>query len=145
MINKFSILNGAKHFAPGIFQNLVFIPAGKDIKYFSGTTGIYPWKSDGISEEIIENVTKLSIIFVPSFVNHCLIPDEIFNGSCLISNFISIPKKVMNIHISYILNQYVLIQVNTYILVMILDLICVQNFHYLMVVWEKMSLFLELI
>ena len=99
----------------------------------------------GISEEIIENVTKLSIIFVPSFVNHCLIPDEIFNGSCLINNFISIPKKVMNIHISYILNQYLLIQVNTYILVMILDLICVQNFHYLMVVWEKMSLFLELI
>ena len=99
----------------------------------------------GISEEIIENVTKLSIIFVPSFVNHCLIPDEIFNGSCLINNFISISKKVMNIHISYILNQYLLIQVNTYILVMILDLICVQNFHYLMVVWEKMSLFLELI
>ena len=99
----------------------------------------------GISEEIIENVTKLSIIFVPSFVNHCLIPDEIFNGNCLINNFISIPKKVMNIHISYILNQYLLIQVNTYILVMILDLICVQNFHYLMVVWEKMSLLLELI
>ena len=28
MINKFGILNGAKYFSPGIFQNyLVFIPA----------------------------------------------------------------------------------------------------------------------
>ena len=41
LIDKFSILNGAKYFSSGIFQNyLVFIPAKKYIKYFSGTTRI---------------------------------------------------------------------------------------------------------
>ena len=39
LINKFSILNGEKYFSSRIFQNyLVFIPAKKYIKYFSGTT-----------------------------------------------------------------------------------------------------------
>ena len=34
LIDKFSILNGAKYFSSGIFQNyLVFIPAKKYIKY----------------------------------------------------------------------------------------------------------------
>ena len=38
LINKFSILNGTKYFSSGTFQNyLVFIPANKYIKYFSGT------------------------------------------------------------------------------------------------------------
>ena len=39
LIDKFSILNGAKYFCSGILQNyFVFIPAKKDIKYFSGNT-----------------------------------------------------------------------------------------------------------
>ena len=37
--HKFGILIGAKYFSLGIFQNyLVFIPAVKYIKHFSGTT-----------------------------------------------------------------------------------------------------------
>ena len=40
-MNKFSILNGAKYFSSGMFQNyLVFIPVKKYLKYFSGTTWI---------------------------------------------------------------------------------------------------------
>ena len=36
LIDKFSILNGAKYFSSGIFQNyLVFIPANICIKYFN--------------------------------------------------------------------------------------------------------------
>ena len=47
LIDKFSILNGAKYFSSGIFQNyLVFTPAKKYIKYFSGTTQIDLWKSN---------------------------------------------------------------------------------------------------
>ena len=47
LINKFSILNGAKYLSSGIFQNyLVFIPARKYIKYFSGTNWIDFWKSN---------------------------------------------------------------------------------------------------
>ena len=40
LINTF-ILNGAKYFSLGIFQNyLLFVPTKKYIKYFSGTTGV---------------------------------------------------------------------------------------------------------
>ena len=57
LINKFSILNGAKYFSLAIFQNyLVSIPAKKCIKYFSGTTRIEIWKSNGMSKESIENI-----------------------------------------------------------------------------------------
>ena len=96
MINKFSVLNGAKYFSSGIFQNyLVFIPAKKYIKYFSGTTHY--------SEENFENIIKPDRNFAPTFVDHHLLPDINFNGRCLI-NYISIPKKVINLYISYTLN-----------------------------------------
>ena len=97
LINKFSILNGAKYFSSGIFQNyLVFIPAKKYIKYFSDTTRIELWKANEISDENIENIeniTKSVSNFVPTFVDHHLLPDITFNGHCLINNNISIPKK----------------------------------------------------
>ena len=42
LINEHNILNGAKHFSTGIFENyLVFIPNKKYIKYFNGTNEIY--------------------------------------------------------------------------------------------------------
>ena len=41
--NKFSILDGAKYFSLGIFQNyLVFIPAKKYIKYLVALVGLNP-------------------------------------------------------------------------------------------------------
>ena len=56
LINKFSILNGAKNFSSGIFRNyLLFIPARKYIKYFSGTNWTDSWKSNKRSEESIKN------------------------------------------------------------------------------------------
>ena len=58
------------------------------------------WKSNGISEENIENMTKLGSNFVPTFVDPHLLPDLNFNGHCLIKNNISIPKKVINLYIS---------------------------------------------
>ena len=103
VINKFRILNAAKYFSSGIFQNyLVFIPAKKYIKYFTGTTRNESWKSNGMSEEIIENITKSDSNFAPTFVDHHLLPDINFNGHCLIKN-IFIPKKVINIHTFYTL------------------------------------------
>ena len=71
MINKFSILNGAKCFSSGIFQNyLAYIPAKKYIKYFSGTTRINLWNFNGMSEENIQNVTKSDSNFAPTFADH---------------------------------------------------------------------------
>ena len=99
LINKFSILNGAKYFSSGILQTyLVFIPARKWIKHFSGTTWIDSWKSNEISEENFKNITKSSSNFAPTFVDHHLLPDIYFTGNCLINN-IFIRKKVVNIHI----------------------------------------------
>ena len=81
MINKFSIVNGAKYFSLGIFQNyLVFIPPKKCIKYFR--------KSNGMSEESIENMTKSDSNFAPTLVDHHLLPNMNFNGHCLIKNYI---------------------------------------------------------
>ena len=58
---------------------------------------------NGMSEENIENTTKSDKNFAPSFVDHHLLPDINFNGHSLINN-ISIPKKVLNLYISYTLN-----------------------------------------
>ena len=102
MIDKLSILNGAKYFSLGILQNyLVFVPAIKHIKYFHGTTQIYSWKSNALSEESIENVTKSDSRLAPTFVDHHILPDINFNGHCLIKNNISIHIKVINVSISY--------------------------------------------
>ena len=72
MINIFSILNEAKYFSLEIYQDyLVFLPA----KYFSDTTRIESWKSNGMSEENIENMTKSNSNFPPTFVDHHVLPD----------------------------------------------------------------------
>ena len=57
-----------------------------------------------MSEENIENVTKLDSNFAPTFVDHHSLPDVNFNGYCLIKHYISIPKKVKNLYISYAVN-----------------------------------------
>ena len=56
-----------------------------------------------MSEESIENITKSDSNFAPIFVDHHLLPDRNFNRHCLIKNNISIPKKVINLYISYTL------------------------------------------
>ena len=60
-----------------------------------------------MSEEIIENITKSDSNFAPTFFfffDNPVLPDMNFNGHCLIKN-ISIPKKVINLYISYILGR----------------------------------------
>ena len=74
----------------------------KYIKYFSGIIWIDSWKSNGMSKEYIENIAKSGSNFVPTFVDHHLLQDKYFNVHCLIN--ISVPKKVINLYISYILN-----------------------------------------
>ena len=51
----------------------------------------------------MENITKSDTNFAPIFVDHHLLPNINFNGHCLINN-ISVPKKVINLYISYTLN-----------------------------------------
>ena len=107
LINKVSILNGAKYFSSGIFQNyLVFISGKKYIKYCSGTTRIDSWKCNGVSEENTGNITKSDNNFSPIFVDNHLLPEITFNGHYLINN-ISIPKKVINLYISDTLTTWI--------------------------------------
>ena len=56
-----------------------------------------------MSEKNIENITKSDNNIAPTFVGHHLLPEINFNGHCLINN-ISIHEKVINLHISCILN-----------------------------------------
>ena len=101
-------LNGVNYFTSGIFQNyLVFIPAKKYIKYFSGTTWIDSWKSNGMSEESIENITKSGSNFATTFAYHQVLPYITITGHCLINNNISIPKKVINISIYLSIYLYI--------------------------------------
>ena len=89
LIDKFSILNGAKYFSSGIFQNyLVFIPANRYNNFFSSTTWIESWKSNRISEENIENITKSN----SNFDHHVLLGIN-FNGHCLIKIIFLFLKK----------------------------------------------------
>ena len=107
LINKFSILNGAKYFSLGIFQSyLVFIPDKKYIKYFTTYFRIESKKSNGMSEESIENIKESVSNFAPTFVDHRLLLDMTFNGHCLIKNNISIPKEVINLDIIYKLSPW---------------------------------------
>ena len=57
-------------------------------------------------EENIENITKSDSNFAPTFVDYHVLPDINFNGHCLIKNNIFIPKKVINLYVSYILNPW---------------------------------------
>ena len=54
----------------------MFTPAKKYIKYFSGTTWIDLWKSNGMSEENIKNITKSDSTFAPAFADYHLLPDK---------------------------------------------------------------------
>ena len=56
-----------------------------------------------MSEESIEKITKPDSNFAPTFVDHHSLPNINFNGHCLIKDNISVPKKEINLYISYTL------------------------------------------
>ena len=61
-----------------------------ELYYFSGTTRIDWWKTNGMPDEYIEIITKSDSNFAQTFVDHHVLTN--FNGHCLINN-IYIPKK----------------------------------------------------
>ena len=92
-----------------LFRNITKLPAKKYIKHFSGTTRIYLWKSNGMLEENIENITNSESNFAPPFVNHHLLPAINVNRDCLINN-ISVPKKsnksIYFLHIKFMVKKF---------------------------------------
>ena len=111
----------------------------------------------------IENITKSDSNFAPTFVDHHELANKTFNEHCLINNSISVPKKVTNLYISYILSPWLGNSNTDFTLnncsfgsvdltknaepdkYNIVDVILVQNFHLQMQEWEKMALFFLLI
>ena len=61
------------------------------------------WRSNETSENKVENIAKSDTNFSPTFVDHQKLSDINFNGHYLINNNLSIPKKVINLHISQII------------------------------------------
>ena len=55
-------------------------------------------------EESIENITKSGSNFASNFFDNHLVLDMNFHGHCLMENNIYIPKKVINLYISYTLS-----------------------------------------
>ena len=58
-----------------------------------------------MSEETIENIAKSDSNFAPTFADHYVLPDINFKRHCLIKKNISLPEKVINLHISYTLGH----------------------------------------
>ena len=60
---------------------------------------------NGMSEESIEKITKSEFLLITrhKFEEDQSLPDINFNEHCLIKNNISVPKKVINLYISYTL------------------------------------------
>ena len=48
------------------------------------------WKSDGVSEENIENITKSDSNFAPTFVDHHVLPDINSNERCLMNTYFTL-------------------------------------------------------
>ena len=64
------------------------------------------WKSNGISEENIGDITKSGSNCAPTLVGHQLLPDVNFCRHCLMKKKFTIPKKVINLYISYTLTAW---------------------------------------
>ena len=58
-----------------------------------------------MSEESIEKITKSDSNFAPNFVDHHVLPNINFNEYFFIKKNISIPKKIINLYISYTLGS----------------------------------------
>ena len=64
------------------FKNFYYIYLLKKyIKYFSGTTQINLWKSNGMSDKNIENITKTDSTFATIFVNHHVLLDFLIKNN----------------------------------------------------------------
>ena len=87
MITKLSIINGANIFPQEYFKIIQYLyQLKKYIEQFSRTFQIDSWKSNEMSEETIENITKSDKSFAPMFIDQHLLPDINFDGQCLIKH-----------------------------------------------------------
>ena len=69
MINKYSILNGAKYFSPDRLQNYLVFILTRCIYWISNDNYIIKlWGSTGMSQESVKNPHTLDINFAPKLI-----------------------------------------------------------------------------
>ena len=87
LTNGYNILNGAKYFSSGILQSYLIFPTTKKyFRFFTNASQVLSWKSKGLSEQSIENITILDSIFYSTLISYYPWPDIKFNFN---SDFIS--------------------------------------------------------
>ena len=109
MINKYSILNGAKYFSSNGLQNdLVFI-SNRCIEFISNDSdNTELCSSTGMSQKSIKNQHTSDINFSPKMIDNYILNGRVrFKGICLKQVSVSfLHRKVVNLYISHELDTW---------------------------------------
>ena len=93
LINKYSILNGAKYFSSDELQNYLVFVSTRNIQLFSNRSKIYWSKSAGISEESIKIYLCQTIALLQSGLKIIRYQKTQINGNCLWQDSVSLIHK----------------------------------------------------
>ena len=101
LIKGYKILNGARYFSLGTLQShLTYFSYEKYFRLLTSTSKVLSWKSIGLLEESIENITTWESNFAPT-VNCYPLPDIKFIGHHLINNNNNPSSGAVNLNICY--------------------------------------------
>ena len=74
-------------------------------EFFTNTSKVLSWKSIGLSEESVENITTSDSNFAQTLITYYPLPDIKFNGNCLIINNNDPSLDAVNLYIYYELDR----------------------------------------
>ena len=107
LINGYKTLNGIRYFSSGTLQNhLIYFLCKKYFTFFNNISKVLSWKTIGLSEESIENISATDSNFASTLINYYPLPDIKFNGHCLINNNNEPSLGAVNLYICYTLDRW---------------------------------------
>ena len=105
LINGYKILNEARYYSLRTLQNhLIYFSLKKYFRFFTIASKVLSWKSMGLSEESIGNITIPDSNFSLTLINYYPLPYIKFNGNCLINNNNNSSFGAVNLYICYMLD-----------------------------------------
>ena len=108
LINKYNILNGAKHFSSiGLPNHLQFLSNNKCFDTFSGIHKNYSWKRKIVPKESIKTPPISDNTFAPKVIDCNQLEKVVFNRNCLMQD------KIYFIHDSAV-NLYITLELDTW-------------------------------
>ena len=69
MINKYSILTGAKYFSSGGLQNYLVAVSIRHVEFLTNDCKVRSWQVKGMPEESIKNSHTSDISFAPDLID----------------------------------------------------------------------------